>query len=253
MIPAFVAADGALSEPFSSSETNLRRGTVVQLKSNSKSVVSSATLQGSNTLLGVVGNTTLIQINRDGSSVDVVVTGNAPVLVSDINGAVKAGDRLAASPIVGVAMKATTAGQIVGVASQNLSQVATTPQSVTDLAGKRKTVKVGLLPSQVGVSYYAPAQDKIKPLLPSVLLTIGRTIAGKDISGIRVIISLLVLLLGFLVVAVMLHAGIGSGITAMGRNPLAHKDIRQGLIDVTVTGIVVLGLTVMGIYIILTS
>lgn len=253
LLPAMGSADGALSQGLTTTEPNLTTGGLLSLKSGSKSVVESTTLSSQSDLLGVVGNRPLIAIDSGGQRVQVVVTGLAPVLVSDINGDVKTGDYITASPIKGVGMKATGAGLVVGTAQGNLRQASTTPHSVKDKTGKAQTVKIGLIQAQINVRYFAARQDKLKPLLPSFLLTLGSTIAGKDVSGLRVIVGLLVLLLGFLTVAVMMQAAIRSGIIAIGRNPMAHTDLRRSLIDVAVTALSILVLSILLIYIILTS
>ena len=252
LLPAVAMANGALSEGFTTTETSLPVGTLLSYKSDTKGVVDIATLKSQTRLLGVVGNNTLVALGGGKNQVQAVVTGLAPVLVSDINGPVKSGDSLAVSPIAGVAMKATASGMVIGIAQGTLSQAKTSAHSVKDATGKQQMVHVGLLNAQVDITFFAPPEDKIKPLLPSFLVSVGRTIAGKDISGMRVVISLVVLLLGFVTVVVILQAGIRSGIIAIGRNPLAHGAIRRSLVDVTVTGLVLLILTVMAVYVILT-
>lgn len=252
LLPSLALADGALSEAFTTTETNLQTGTLLSLKSDAKGVVEIAMSRSQNQLLGVVGNSTLIALGGSKNQVQTVVTGVVPVLVSDINGTVKSGDSLAVSPINGVAMKATSAGMVVGIAQADFSQATTTDHKLTENTGKQQTVKVGLLNAQIDVTYFAPSQDKLKPLLPSFLVSIGQSVAGKEVSGIRVVVAVLVLLLGFVTVVAMLQVGIRSGITAIGRNPLAHKEIRRSLIDVTITALGVLLLTVMIIYFALT-
>ena len=61
-----------------------------------------------NTLLGVVVAAQDYLVNIDSTkTVQVITNGAALTLVSDINGEVRTGDPLTASPIEGVAMKAT--------------------------------------------------------------------------------------------------------------------------------------------------
>ena len=60
-------------------------------------------------MLGVVINqdSSLLSLSTGkGSEAQVATSGTVPVLVSDINGAVKRGDHITASPIAGVGMRA---------------------------------------------------------------------------------------------------------------------------------------------------
>jgi hypothetical protein len=65
---------------------------------------------------GFVGNS---QFENDPNYAIVGIVGQLPVLVSTINGEIKAGDALTASGVLGVAMKATGAGQIIGHALED--------------------------------------------------------------------------------------------------------------------------------------
>jgi hypothetical protein len=68
---------------------------------------------------------------------------------------------------------------------------------------------------------------------------------------VRVLISLFALAFGFVIAANMLQAGIRTGMTAVGRNPLAKKAILRELVDIVLTAIGVLILTSLVMYIVL--
>jgi hypothetical protein len=106
---------------------------------------------------------------------------------------------------------------------------------------------------QVNVSYYAAPKDKLNGIVPTFLVNAGSSIAGKDLSPLRVLIGFSSLLVGFVVTGIMLQAAVRSGIISIGRNPLAHASLRRSLLDVLVTSVGVLLVTVIAFYLILTS
>jgi hypothetical protein len=72
-------------------------------------------------ILGVVSTNPAVTYGHElndaaTSTAPIAVTGRVPVKVSDVNGAIKAGDAIAASDLPGVGMRATKPGMIVGYA-----------------------------------------------------------------------------------------------------------------------------------------
>lgn len=250
-VPAW--ASSGVSQGFTTTEKNLVAGTVMGLKPGSNDTVVPAVSTQHYQLLGVVASQPLVALSNGSNQVQIVVSGPTEALVSTINGAIKAGDKITASPIKGVGMKATDSGQVVGTAQTDLTASSATKQTVTDKTGQRKTIEVGTIPLQVSVGYYAGEQDqsKLAAILPPFLLSAAGAIAGQEISALRVLISLVALLIGFAIAANMLQAGIRAGVTALGRNPLAKKSIRRELTDVCLTALGVLVLTLIVVYLIL--
>jgi hypothetical protein len=253
LTPALAAANGGVSQGFSTSSSNLTPGTIMGLKPGSKQTVVPAVSNQKYQLLGVVAGEPLIALSDGQNQVQINVSGPAEALVSDINGTIKTGDKIAASPITGVGMKATDAGQIVGIAQADLSASHPSQQTVTDKQGKSHTLEVGTIPIQVSVGYYAGAQNqgKLAAILPPSLLTLANNVAGEQVSALRVLISLFALVLGFIIAANMLQAGIRSGMVALGRNPLAKKALRRELLDICATAIGILVLTAIVMYLVL--
>lgn len=249
---AAASAAGALSQGFTSADTSLNPGTLVIQQDSKTNVVKKATSDHAQQLIGVVANKPLVALASGAQQIQVVTSGSTPVLVSDINGDIKIGDKITASPVEGVGMKARTPSEIVGTAASNLADSHTVTQAVTDTAGKHTDIHVGVINAQINVSYYAPPQSKLDAVVPSFLVNLGSSIAGKDLSPLRVLIGFSGLLAGFLIVGIMLQAGIRSGIISLGRNPLAHNFLRRGLLDVMVTSVAVLVITVIAFYLILT-
>lgn len=251
--PGTVAAVGALSQGFTTTDPASKPGTLMDLKADSQNIVELADSDRASQLIGVVGNQPLIELGSGSAQIQVVVSGLSVAFVSNINGDIKIGDKITASPISGVGMKATSSTQIVGTAESNLSDSDTTTQQIKDRSGNEQSVKIGTVQVQVNVTYYAVPEDKLGSVVPSFLLSLGSAIAGKDVSALRVLIGFITMVIGFSIVGIMLQAAIRSGIIAIGRNPLAQTALRRGLFDVSVTAVGVLVITIITIYITLTS
>lgn len=244
-------AQGALSQGFKTNDP-VSTGSLVALKTGAEGYVQLATSDKATQLVGVVGSKSLIALSSGDKQTEVVTSGATSALVSDINGSIKTGDKITASPIEGVGMKAKESSEIAGIAQGNFPGSDTTSYSVTDKSGHTKQVKVGTIPLQVNVSYYNVPQDKLSSYVPSFLVNVGSSIAGKDISPTRVLVSFFCLLMGFVLAGIMIQAGVRSGIISVGRNPLAHDVLRRSLIDVFITAIAVLCITGIIFYLALT-
>jgi len=242
----------SISQGFQSTDTKIVVGALVSLKQGTPNTLELGTEDNAERLLGVVGNKSVIELTTGKSSVQVVTNGSVTVLVSDINGSIKDGDKIAASPIAGVGMKATASTLVIGTAQADLSTADTDSRSVTDRHGKEKTVRIGAIPVQVDKVFYqaTPSQNSF---LPPVLQQFASTVAGHEVSSMRVVISALLVLLLFTVVTVLLYSSIRSSIISIGRNPLSKESIYKSLLEV---GLSVLGMLVFAaivIYLILTT
>lgn len=255
--PVFFAAStmaiGSLSQAFKTSDNSLVTGTLVDLQSGTADTIEQAISSRAPQLLGVTANQPLVALGGGNRQAQVVVSGLTPTLVSNINGDIKIGDKITASPIQGIGMKAETSTEIVGTAESSLDKADTTNQQVTDKSGRVTSVKVGLIAVQVNVSYYALQQTKLNDFVPPILVNVAASITGKDLSPLRVLIAFISLTIGFAVVGIMLHAGVRSGIISLGRNPLAGQLLRRSLLDVLATSLGLLCLSIVVFYLILTS
>ena len=242
-----------MSQAFATTDSSLASGTLVDLKSGTANAVEKATSNHAPQLLGVTASKPLIALGSGNRQAQVVVSGLTSALVSNLNGNIKVGDKITASPIEGVGMKAGTSTEIVGTAESNLAQSSTTTREVKDKSGKTVAVKVGLIDVQVDVSYYAAPQNRLDSIIPVFLLNLGSAIAGRSVSPMRILIGFCSLLVGFAIAGIMLQAGVRSGIISLGRNPLASGILRRSLIDVLATALGLLAITVLVFYLILTS
>jgi hypothetical protein len=226
---------------------------LVGLKSGTTNAVEKSTTSQASQLLGVVASKSLVALGGGSNEAQVVVSGTTPTLVSNIIGSISIGDKITASPIEGVGMKAGTSTEIVGTAESNLNDDVVATRQVKNDDGQTVSVKVGIIAVQVDVSYDTVSQSKLNDLIPPFLVNLASIIAGKFISPVRVLVAFGCLLVGFLMTGLMLQAGVRANIISLGRNPLAGKLLRRSLIDVLITSLGLLVLTVITFYLILTT
>jgi hypothetical protein len=253
--PLSAMASGAISQSYTTN-SNVAPGSILsQVATNSASVEPATNTGQAITLVGVAVNQTLLELSSTSQhGVQVAVSGTAETLVCDINGSVKAGDKITASPLTGVGMKAIDSGQIIGTAQQSLSSVSTVKHTVADHTGKTTSVLVGLIPVTVNVEYFsASAGGSLSAFVPPFLQNLANAISGKQVSPLRVLLSVLIVLFGFITVIVILNAGIRSGLISLGRNPLAERALRKGLVDVALTALGALLVIALIVYAILTG
>lgn len=242
----------AIGQSFKTTDKNIEPGGLVVLQQGAPDSVELATQEHNDKLVGVVGANPLISISDNANAVQVITSGVTVALVSDVNGAVKTGDAITTSPIAGVGMKASDNGVVIGSAQADLSSVKTTTRTIKTTDGHDQTVHVGLIPVQVSVIFYASPTDQ-QTFLPSFLQDFANTVAGRQVSPVRVMIAGTVMLLSFLSIGVLLYASVKSSIISIGRNPLSEASVRKSLVQI---GMIVLGILLLGlsaIYLILTT
>lgn len=243
----------AIAQGFETSETNLSPGALMSLKSGSSNSVELANGDRIQRLVGVVGDNSLVELsnNNEGNSTYVVTSGLAMALVSDANGEVNSGDKITASPIEGVGMKATSSLLVVGTAQASLNSVTTHTKTIKNTSGADVQVKIGMVPVQVNVTFYVAENQN--SFLPVFLQDFANAVSGREVSPVRVIIAALILVLAFLSIAVLLYSTVKSSIISIGRNPLSEKAVRKGIFQIGATVIGILLLTLITIYLILTT
>lgn len=254
-VPATATAQqgdsGAIAQGFQieGSSSDFVGGALVSTKSTNPRVVQLATNATANRLAGVVSEQPLVALSGGGSKVQVVISGTTNVLVSDINGIVKAGDKITASPVQGVGMLAGSGSQVVGTAQATFDAGSASAQTITDAKGKQRTIHINRLSLQINVSYY---QSPSSGLIPPFVQGLANNIAGRSVSLVRIAICAILLLLACIGTAAVLYTSIRSGLISIGRNPLAARAIRLGLLQIGIAVVLTLALTLLGSYIILT-
>lgn len=242
----------SIAQGFQTTDTNIVEGALVSLKSDTANTVELANPERSSRLVGVVGNNPLIELSDGTNSVQVVTSGVTGTLVSDINGEVKPGDSITASPIEGVGMKATQTGVVVGAAQAELESVDLSERTLTDKDGNQQIVKIGLIPVQVDTVFYAGNTTVGSSFVPGAIQSLANNIAGREVSALRVLISALLLTLLLVSVVVLLYSSVRSSIISIGRNPLSENAVHKSLLQVGLTIVGLLAFTVILVYLILT-
>lgn len=250
LVPAAVFAESAISQGFPTEET-LQPGTIVSRQEKEKGI-EQATSGSADRLLGVVSDTSLLELSDDGpSQAQVVTNGLAYTLVSNINGEIKVGDFVTASPLKGVGMKTLETGYVIGVAQANFADSKkVSERTVTDKLGNQKVISIGLMPVQIDVTHYEKQDDK-KSVIPQFILSIAQAVSGKRVSVVRVLAALLVLIVGTVAIGVMLYASVRSSIASIGRNPLAAAAVNRGLLEISFLTLGILVIMLAAVYLIL--
>lgn len=251
---AFALIPTTFSAPASqgyNAKQELSEGSIVARKDDG---VVLADISNINTLLGVVVIPQDYLVNIDATkTVQVITNGAALTLVSDINGDVRTGDPITASPISGVAMKATESTKVLGIAQANLSDASQTQKErIKDKYGKVKEVKIGRIAVDVNVLDLKIDGGKNSDAV-SGLQTVASSAAGKQVSAVRAVIAFVVLLLALALSIIVLYSGVSSSIRSIGRNPLSKKFVIQGLIQVIFAVFIIMIAAFSVVYIIIGS
>jgi len=248
-----VEGASSIAQGFSTDDPGIVSGALVSLKADTASAVELSNTENLDRILGVAGENSLIELSNGDGMVQVVTTGEAFALVSDINGDVAAGDKITASPISGVGMKATTGTLVIGTAQASLADVDTETRTISDKEGKSRTVRIGAIPLQIDKAFYDVARDGRSSFVPQALQDFADRLAGRSVSPVRVMIAGFLILFMFVTVAILLYSSVRSSIISIGRNPLSERAVHKSLIQVGLTVCGVMVLTMFIIYLILTT
>jgi len=244
------AQDPSISQGFTTKSTDLQPGALVSSDEQSKTEVKLSDTDSAAGLVGVVADKALLEIDPSGQKIQVVTSGVASTLASDINGEIKKGDHITASPIAGVGMKTRGGTQVVGVALEDMNFQNASERTIQDRDGNSQTIRVGHVNVLVNVVYY-PLPDDQKTIIPGFMQQFASTIAGKQVSTSRIVVALLIVLIGMFGAAILLNSSVRSSIISIGRNPLSERAVRKSLIGVLATCVGIIGVTFGVVYLVL--
>lgn len=250
--PVIAQGNSSISQGFQTDDPGISSAALVGIKKDSSSSIELSDSKNKDRIVGVVGDKPLIELSGGASAAQVVTSGLTLALVSDINGVVINGDKITASPIKGIGMKATESTMVVGTAQGDLADVSTEGREVTAKDGKKQKINIGLLPVQVSVAYYTVPEAVGSSFVPSFLQELANSVTGRNVSPIRVLVAALILLLLFVSVTVLLYSAVRSSIISIGRNPLSESAVRKSLLEVGLTVAAVLIFATLVIYLVLT-
>lgn len=240
--PAVARAIEASAQNISQSygvEKELQAGTIVSTVGNSANKVEPTNTENADRVIGVVvkPENSIVAVDPDSMKAQVGTSGAINVLVSTVNGDIKAGDKIAPSPFSGIGMKALGNGYIVGVAKANFndSSEGAASQQVTDKNGAKSMVTVGYLQISLSPRYDSTvANSGLNGLQRFV-----RSLTGHTVSMTRIIISLVIAVLTIVAIIILMYAAIYGSIVSIGRNPLARVSIFRALARVVAMALLV--------------
>lgn len=181
--------------------------------------------------VAVAANDSLLAVDATSGSgkVQVATSGTANVLVSNVNGAISAGDQVSVSPFSGVGMKAVSGAQVIGLAQTafNETTVGGTPERVTDKNGKTTQILVGYIKLNIAVSSSTLGDGQ-----SNSFQKFAKSLTGHNVSTFRAVISFVVAVVATLALVVLIYASIYGGIISIGRNPLAKYAVFRSLASV---------------------
>jgi len=240
------------------SDSVLQDGTIVQLTGTAANKVAPATRANLQQMYGVtVDPHTLSLTISDASLLNeayVATSGTYEVLVSTQAGAIKQGDYVTMSSVNGVAMKAdstekTVFGRAAGNFNGKSNSIGTTTLKQTT-GQTDKTVAIGKIPVAINIQRN-PNEKSTQANLPKALQRIGEAVAEKPVGPLRIYLSIGITGLSIIVALVTLYAGIRNSLIAIGRNPLSKKTIFRSLMEVILTGFLILIIGLFAVYLLL--
>ena len=87
--------------------------------------------------------------------------------------------------------------------------------------------------------------------MPSFLERVGYAIAEKEVSPIRIYLSMAIAAVCLIAAIAVLYAGVRSGVISIGRNPMSKKSIFRALIETILTSVVILAIGLFAVYLLL--
>jgi hypothetical protein len=257
-VPVSAESYGGGSAQGYAADTPLDNGTIVQLANKDSNRVKIATQSDAQNMFGVAvdRNQLPLTITNEGlqNETFVAVSGTYNVLVSTQGGPIAAGDYVTLSSVNGVAMKAGTEEKTVfGRAGGAFDGKSITLGSAVlkDTTGKAdKTVTLGSIPVTIDIRSN-PNKKTTKVNLPSFLERIGIAIDEKQISPIRIYLSIAIMVVSVIAAIAIVYSGVRSGVISIGRNPMSKKSIFRALTGVILTSILILVIGLFAVYLLL--
>ncbi len=182
-------------------------------------------------MIGVVGESPIIVFGRPSpTTLEIVYLGETLIRANNLNGEIRRGDFITSSEIPGVAKKATESGFIIGRALEGLNQ------------------EEGLIKASINIQYYQKDLQYDGTPSGAILGQIWAQI-GKPENFPEVLRYILAIILGggsFLIGFFAFVKSLRKGIEAIGRNPMAKKNIYAAM-TLSFAGILVLVLAGLGL------
>jgi hypothetical protein len=226
-------------------KTTLQPGLIVALSKDKSDTVEAVPSSDAARTYGVVIDPSQapVTVQMQGQQVFVATAGNYPVLVSTQKGKIKPGDYISISTISGIGAKASDQPVVLGQALESFDgqNGVITQDSDGSVIGR---VNVSIIPGKNPLIKNSAA-------VPAPLKRFGEAIAGKNVTASRIYAAIVVFVISAIIALCVLWIGVRSSIISIGRNPLSHKSIMRGLLQVVIVAVSVFIIGVFGVYLLL--
>lgn len=231
----------SFAKGYKTTDSGLKPGMAVKLSSDStpdNPTVERATNQDISKLVGVATEPTenLVTISSGEQQVYVQSSGEVSAFVSTLNGSVKKDDGLTLSPLKGLLARADESTAIVGTALEDFPADQAETQTIQTDKGS-STVQIAKMTINLGEKVSTtPATGPSN----TALSRLGQLIVGKEVGDLQVVVALIIFLIVLVTEGSIIYGAVTSGITSIGRNPMAKGIIRKELIKVLIIALLVL-------------
>lgn len=234
-----LAATSDLSRSYDT-QGDVQPGNIVSLTSLSSKTVVLANTTNSDRIIGVAvaPEGSLIVINPDVTKVQVTTSGISDVYVSDVNGAIKIGDKVAVSPFDGIGMKSSSGERVIGIAQTAFTDGSSSAMTreVTSKSGVRKTIHIAKVQIQVVIG----TDDTTDLRNLNGLQRTVKSLTGRVVPTIRIVLSMIIALVTLVGLTAIIYSAVYGSITSIGRNPLARASIFRALRQAVLIAVAVL-------------
>lgn len=242
-LPAPAQADNIV-QGFNS-KSDLPLGTIVRLSADSSSMVEPVPGGRADLIFGVVVNKDKapLSLDRKGATTSVASQGKYTVLVSDEKGPIEVDDYISISSSEGVGAKSD------GNQSVALGKAVTAFDGQQEVIGKAGQYNLGKISVYINIARNPDFKNTLA--IPQPLQKIGNSIAGREVSPLRIYISLIFFTVGSVLTLVLLIVGTRGGLVAIGRNPLSKHTITKAMYKVISLGGLIFIASLLGVYLLL--
>ncbi len=255
---ASAASYGGGSVQAYASDSALDNGTIVQLTGKDSNRVKVAVQSDLQNMFGVTVDRNQLPLTISNGDIQnetyVAVSGTYNVLVNTQGGDITAGDYVTLSAINGVAMKAGTEEKTVfGRAAANFDSksISLGKTEIKDKNGKTyKTVTLGSIPVTIDIKRN-PNTKSTKVNVPEILQRIGEVVAEKEVSPIRIYLSMGITAISLIAAIIVIYSGVRNGLISIGRNPMSKKSIFRALLEIILTSLLILIIGLFAVYLLL--
>jgi hypothetical protein len=239
------------------SDQTLQNGMIVRLKPGDAKKIEALKQSNAADMFGIVVSNSAAPVSLSDPTTQqtfVATFGKYNVLVSDQDGPINAGDFISVSAVDGVGMRASNDQQIVlGKAIGNFTGNgdAESKITVTDSTGAKHDINLKRIGVDISVAHNPNYSGDTTAGVPHFLSKAVQLVTRKPVTALRLYAALGVLGLSIGVAGGVIYAGVRTGMTAVGRNPLAKKAITRNLIAVIMIAIVVVLIGCIAVYLLL--